>query len=84
MGALRACRGFTAITGPRFPDYNPQRMRGIAMDSHPLRLVPIRILKIDLFFVSLAYWNTLSIIILRAALIVTVNNKKFLIYLITC
>ena len=39
MGALRARRGFTAITDPRFPDYIPQRMRDMAMKSDPqLRL----------------------------------------------
>ena len=49
MGALRARRGFAAITGPRFPDYIPQRMRGMAIDSGPRRPVPIRCLKIDVF-----------------------------------
>ena len=49
MGALRPRRGFAAITGPRFPDYIPQRMRGMAMDSGPLRPVPTRCLKVDVF-----------------------------------
>ena len=35
------------ITGPLFPDYIPQRMRGMAMDSGLLRPVPTRCLKID-------------------------------------
>ena len=34
-GGLRARRGFAAITGPRFPDYIQQRMRGIAVNSCP-------------------------------------------------
>ena len=33
LGAVRARRGFAAKTDPRFPDYIPQRMRGIAMYS---------------------------------------------------
>ena len=37
------------INGPRFPDYIPQQMRGMAMDSGPLRPVPTRYLKIDVF-----------------------------------
>ena len=49
VGALRARRGFAAITGPLFPDYIPQRMRGMAMDSGLLRPVPTRCLKIDAF-----------------------------------
>ena len=40
---------FAAITGPLFPDYIPQRMRGMAMDSGLLRPVPTRRLKIDAF-----------------------------------
>ena len=49
MGALCARRGLAAITGPLFPDYIPQRMRGMAMDSGLLRPVPTRCLKIDAF-----------------------------------
>ena len=52
MGALCARRGFAAITGPLFPDYIPQRMRGMAMDSGLLRHVPTRCLKIDAFLHS--------------------------------
>ena len=46
MGGLR---GFAAITGPRFPDYIPQRMKDMAMDRGPLRPVPTRYLKINVF-----------------------------------
>ena len=49
MGALRARHGIAAITSPRSPDYIPQRMRGMAMDSGPLMPVPTRRLKIDVF-----------------------------------
>ena len=49
MGALCARRRFAAITGPRFPDYIPQRMRGMVMDSGPLRAVPRRFIKIGVF-----------------------------------
>ena len=48
--------GFAAINGPLFPDYIPQRMRGMAMDSVPLRPAPTRCLKIDvIFFGALEY-----------------------------
>ena len=32
-GSLGALRGFTALTDPRFPDINPERMRGMSMNS---------------------------------------------------
>ena len=35
VGALRARRAFAAITDPRFPDYIPQRVRGMAVNSGP-------------------------------------------------
>ena len=39
VGAHRARRGFAAITDTRFPDYIPQRVRGMAGNSGPqLRL----------------------------------------------
>ena len=38
-----------------FLDYIPQQMRGMAMDSGPLRAVPTRCLKIDLL---LFFWCT--------------------------
>ena len=41
MGALRARRGFAAITDPRFPDYIPQRVRGMAVNSGPQLLLNI-------------------------------------------
>ena len=46
---LRARRGFTAITGPRFSVYIRKRMMGMAMDSGSLRPVPTRCPKIDVF-----------------------------------
>ena len=51
-------------------------------DSGPLRPVPTRCLKID-FFVSLVHWNILCTIIIRAVLIVTINNVLLLIDYIT-
>ena len=35
MGALAMRRGFAAIIGPRFPDYIPQLMRDMAVNSGP-------------------------------------------------
>ena len=57
MGALCARRGFAAKTGPLFPDYIPQRMRGMAMDSGLLRPVPTRCPKLThfCFFGALEY-----------------------------
>ena len=46
---MGARRGFAAITGPRFPEYIPQQMKGMAMDSSLLGPVPTRCLKIDAF-----------------------------------
>ena len=65
VGALGARRGFASITGPRFSDYFPQRMRGMAMDSRLLRPVPTRFLKIDVFCFSgaleyIMHYNTTS------------------------
>ena len=46
-GSVGACRGFAAITDPLFPDYFPQRMRGMAVNSGPqLHLTDIRLSKL--------------------------------------
>ena len=48
-GAVHARRDFAAITSPRFSDYFPQRMKGMALDSGQLRSVSTRCLKIEVF-----------------------------------
>ena len=53
------------------------------MDSGPLRSVPTKFLKFDVFWFLLVRRNTLCIIILFAVLILTVNNVLFLIDYIT-
>ena len=65
MDVICARRVSAAITGPRFWDYIPQRMRGMATDNGPLRPVPTRCLKFDVFLFFLVHWNTLCTIILR-------------------